>query len=124
MISISEGSSPLTEIVTFKFEPTKQNDLLACLETIIEKYISHKHGFVSAVIHKGVEAGDVFLYVQWTGREEWEAALKRDPEIQRELQKLSSIAEFSNKWFTVDAVFESKVANAYQTQAESFLFYP
>jgi quinol monooxygenase YgiN len=93
MVTIREGTSPLTLINVFTVMPEQQEEVARLIEEATEQTISRLPGFVSTSIHKSLDGTRIVNYAQWESRQHFEAMLgspDAGKHMQAIMQKVSS----------------------------------
>jgi quinol monooxygenase YgiN len=121
MARIVEGETPIVLINTFRVRPDKTDALIELLERATDQVMRHQAGFVSASIHRGVQADRVTNYAQWRSREDFEAMQER-PEARKHMKACAALAEsFDPQVYSVVSVHEPvEPERARGTQGDDF----
>lgn len=73
------GGDTFTQVVRFEVEPAKQGALIAAG---VERWVSHRPGFVSSTFHAGLDGRHAMNDAQWRSEADFRA-FARDPEGER-----------------------------------------
>lgn len=105
-MQISEGDRPVTAINVFTVDPADQARLVELLTRATESSVRHVPGFVSAVLHRGLDGTKVTMYAQWRSMDDYQRMRER-PDSSPFLEEAMTIATFQPGMYEVVEVFES-----------------
>lgn len=75
MPEIRSNNQPVTQITIVEAEPDKQAEALAVM-TDRARFMAEQPGFVSISLHRSLDGRRIVNYVQWSSREQLQAAHK------------------------------------------------
>ena len=101
--TIDTDADVVTLVNVFTVDPSRRDELIACLVEATEKSIRHRPGFVSANIHAALEGTRVANYAQWASFADFKAMLP-DPDCQPHLSAASELASADPQLYTVVSV--------------------
>ncbi len=104
MTTISANRKLVTLINVFTVEPVNQQQLLDLLARATETSVRHAPGFISAILHRGLDGTKVTMYAQWRSVEDYEA-MRANPAPLPYLQQALSIAKFDPGMYEVVGTF-------------------
>jgi heme-degrading monooxygenase HmoA len=91
MAQIRSDNQPVTQITIVEAEADKQAEALA-LMTERARFMAAQPGFVSISLHRSLDGRRIVNYVQWTSREELQAAHK-SPQFRKEWDRFDRMTE-------------------------------
>jgi quinol monooxygenase YgiN len=91
MPQIRSDNQPVTQITIVEAEPDKQAEALA-LMTERARFMAAQPGFVSISLHRSLDGGRIINYVQWSSREELQAAHK-SPQFRKEWDRFDRMTD-------------------------------
>jgi quinol monooxygenase YgiN len=109
MVTISEGSAPLTVINVFTVSPENQPELVRLLSELTERTVQHLPGFVTTSIHTSLDGSRVVNYAQWESGEHL-GALFTNPDAQEQMRSINDISTSEPNLYLVARVHESEAA--------------
>jgi pimeloyl-ACP methyl ester carboxylesterase/heme-degrading monooxygenase HmoA len=83
--------------------PEDQQHLLQSMKAKMGMF-KHLPGFISMSLHPSLDGTQIAVYAQWRSREEFEAAVTNNPQIQAERREFTKYGEYSGTLYTLDAV--------------------
>jgi quinol monooxygenase YgiN len=86
-------AGPVTLINVFKTAPEKQDELLRLLSELTDDVFRELPGFVSAVLHRGVDGRHVANYAEWESIAAWRAMVQH-PRVRERMNPIPAIATF------------------------------
>lgn len=92
MPTVAKNNDAITVIDIYSLEPVLQQDLIDSLIDYIEMVLKQQPGFVSASIHRSLDAVRVANYAQWKTQQDYEAFAKNF-DVQLLATKLSGFAK-------------------------------
>ena len=100
---INESEAVVTVINVFHVEPHLQGDLIEQLERGNVEVMQYLDGFLSAVIHRGVDGKHVASYAQWARREDVEAMLTH-PKALEQIKAAGALGQAAPALYRIDSV--------------------
>src|SRR5580700_1440341 len=97
MTTISLSPELVTLINIFTVEPANQQRLLELLARTTETSVRHAPGFISSILHRGLDGTKVTMYAQWRSVE--------NPAPLPYLQQALAIARFEPGMYEVVEIF-------------------
>ena len=91
MPQIRSDNQPVTQITIVEAEPDKQAEALA-LMTERARFMAAQPGFVSISLHRSFDGRRIVNYVQWTSREQLQAAHK-SPQFRKEWDRFDRMTD-------------------------------
>jgi heme-degrading monooxygenase HmoA len=91
MPQIRSDNQPVTQITIVEAEPDKQAEALA-LMTERARFMAAQPGFVSISLHRSLDGRRIINYVQWSSREELQAAHK-SPQFRKEWDRFDRMTD-------------------------------
>jgi heme-degrading monooxygenase HmoA len=91
MPQIRSDNQPVTQITIVEAEPDKQAEALA-LMTERARFMAAQPGFVSISLHRSLDGRRIVNYVQWSSREELQAAHK-SPQFRKEWDRFDRMTD-------------------------------
>ncbi|HEY6981541.1 antibiotic biosynthesis monooxygenase family protein [Reyranella sp.] len=82
MPQIRTGNQPVTQITIIEAEPDKQAEALSVM-TERARFMAGQPGFVSISLHRSLDGRRIVNYIQWSSREQLQAAHK-SPQFRKE----------------------------------------
>ncbi len=104
MTTISVENNYLTLINTFKVDPSNQQRLVNLLTRATEESVRKITGFISASLHKSLDATKVTMYAQWRSMEDYQN-MRNNPVASPYLEQALEIATFEPGMYEVVKVF-------------------
>lgn len=101
--TISRDADVLTLMNVFTVSPDRCDELVAILDEATTEVMRHRHGFISANIHVGLDDTHVANYAQWASEDDFRAMLA-DPTCQEHMGAASAIAEATPVLYRVHSV--------------------
>jgi heme-degrading monooxygenase HmoA len=91
MPEIQQSNGVVTQITTVDVDPKNQAEVL---ETMKERarFMATQPGFVSISLHRSADKSHILNYVQWSSREQLEAA-HHSPEFRKKWPEFGKIAK-------------------------------
>jgi antibiotic biosynthesis monooxygenase (ABM) superfamily enzyme len=104
MVTIHEGTAPVTLINVFTVEPDRQREIVGLLEQATEQTIRHLPGFISTSIHASLDGTRIVNYAQWASPENFKGMLG-DPDAQKHLQAImQKVSSSDPQLYSVDKI--------------------
>ena len=72
----------VTQLVQFEVTPDQQDWLIAAIAGEAERWIRHRHGFVSSTLHASLDGRHVVNHAQWRSKADFRV-FTADPETER-----------------------------------------
>ena len=91
MPQIRSDNQPITQITIVDTEPDEQAQALALMADRA-RFMAGQPGFVSISLHRSLDGRRIVNYVQWSSREELQAAHK-SPQFRKEWQRFDRLTE-------------------------------
>jgi|ERR1700733_3310468 hypothetical protein len=110
MITIQEGSAPLTVINVFTVSPENQPELVRLLGEMTERAVRHLPGFLTTSIHVSIDGTKVVNYAQWESGEHL-GGLFANPDAQQYMGRITSISESDPGFYTVAQACDVRAAD-------------
>jgi pimeloyl-ACP methyl ester carboxylesterase/heme-degrading monooxygenase HmoA len=83
--------------------PEDQQQLLQSMKAKMGMF-KHLPGFISMSLHPSLDGTQIAVYAQWRSREDFEAAVTNNPQIQAVRREFTKYGEYSGTLYTLDAV--------------------
>jgi quinol monooxygenase YgiN len=115
MITIQEGSAPLTVINVFTVSPENQSDLVRLLGEMTERAVRHIPGFLTTSIHVSIDGTKVVNYAQWENGEAL-GGLFANPDAQQYMGQITSISESDPGFYKVAQAYDVRAAEPVSAQ--------
>ncbi len=94
----------ITLINVFTVEPSNQQRLLDLLARATHEFVSHAPGFLTSILHRGLDGTKVTMYAQWRSIGDYET-MRRDPGPLPFLEEALSIARFEPGMYEIARTF-------------------
>jgi quinol monooxygenase YgiN len=108
MVTIQEGSAPLTVINIFTVSPDDQPELVRLLSEMTEQTVQQMPGFLTTSIHASLDGTRVVNYAQWESGEHL-GALFSNPGAVEQMRHITDLAVSEPNFYTVARVHEPQV---------------
>ena len=92
-------------INVFTVKPADQDRLIDLLTRATDGWVAAAPGFLSAVLHRGLDGSKVTMYARWASREAYEA-MRADPGPSALLEEALSFSRFEMGMYEVTKTFE------------------
>lgn len=109
MVTITEGSAPLTVINVFSVSPENQPELVRLLTELTEQTVQHMPGYLTTSIHASLDGTKVVNYAQWESGEHL-GALLSNPDAAERFRRINELAAPEPNVYAVTLVHESAAA--------------
>lgn len=97
-------AAPVVLINVFKCDPSQQDVLIDHLVGLARRQ-REMDGFISAVLHRGLNGKTVANHAVWRSREDWKA-MTRDPEVAAAMGPIMAIATFEPNLYEAGEVID------------------
>ncbi len=91
MPQIRTDNQPVTQITIVEAEPAKQAEALS-LMTERARFMARQPGFLSISLHRSLDGRRIVNYVQWSNREQLQAAHK-SPQFRKEWDRFDRMTD-------------------------------
>src|SRR6476620_390756 len=95
---------PVVLINVFKCDPSHQDALIDHLSAMARRQ-RELDGFMSAVLHRGLNGKTVANHAVWRSREDWKA-MTRDPQIVAAMEPIMAIATFEPNLYEAGEIID------------------
>jgi len=99
-----ERSGIVTLRNVFTVEPANQQRLIDLLARATDTAVIRAPGFISSILHRGIDGTKVTMYAQWRSVEDYQA-MRRDPGPLPFLEEALTIATFEPGMYEVVRTF-------------------
>src|SRR3977135_4187623 len=109
--TISPSRRLVTLINVFTGESANQRQVLELLGRATETSVRHAPGFISASLHRGLDATKVTMYAQWRSVEDYQA-MRENPAPLPYLQQALAIAKFDPGMYEVVETYSGSASES------------